>query len=207
MPDNNRVLREDASRDLSLDGRFSSIAGARLPEWDEIPNLELYMDQVISYVAAMLKPFMPADDGRIVTASMVNNYVKKDVLPAPVKKRYRRLHIAYLLMILIAKSELQLREIRLLLERVRDDLRKQEASPVSDPEADAARLYGVFLAMYSRARQAVFAELPADETDSLVPEETASVRALYWICLTSCARLRSILQVQDLTASPAENEK
>ena len=207
MAENDGDRRRDEGRNVWLNEDFRRIAEARLPEWDEIPNLELYMDQVISYVTEMLQAFMPAGDGKIVTASMVNNYVKKGVMPSPVKKRYKRTHVAYLFMILIAKSELQLREISLLLELVREDLRAQDAAAVQDPKKDTERLCRVFLTVYSRARLVVFSGKNESHTDYEHADDIASVRALYWICLTGCARTRSVLQVQDLAADFNKDRK
>ena len=87
-----------------LKKRFEALAGERLPLWEDIPDLELYMDQVVSIVTDGLLPFNITESDIVLTPSMVNNYVKKKVMPAPVKKRYKRTHIAYLFIILIAKS-------------------------------------------------------------------------------------------------------
>ena len=57
----------------------------RLPRWEELPDLELYMDQVLSLIRKYLLPYSGFDDNGL-TASMVNNYVKAGILPAPVKK-------------------------------------------------------------------------------------------------------------------------
>ena len=55
-----------------------------IPKWDDLPNIELYMDQVVAYVNTVLEPLpMPP-----ITPAMVNNYVKKQVLMAPKKKKY-----------------------------------------------------------------------------------------------------------------------
>ena len=84
-----------------------------LPAWRELPDLELYMDQVLS----LTERWLGADGGaRGLTASMVNNYVKLGVLPAPVKKRYGRVHLARLLMICLLKPVLPIASIRALLE-------------------------------------------------------------------------------------------
>ena len=93
--------------------RFSNI---RLPEWDELPDLDLYMDQVISLLQRYLGQF-PSPDEKGITSSMINNYVKQGVIPPPKKKRYTRIHLAYLIMVYILKSALSISHIRLLLEK------------------------------------------------------------------------------------------
>ncbi len=85
-----------------------------LPRWEELPDLELYMDQVLSLIARYLGAY-PGIDSRGLTASMVNNYVKAGVMPAPVRKKYTRVHLAHLLMVCILKQSLPLSVIRRLI--------------------------------------------------------------------------------------------
>ena len=63
-----------------------SNAACRLPRWAELPDLELYMDQVLLLAERSLGPDAPSDH-KGLTASMVNNYVKLGLLPPPVKKK------------------------------------------------------------------------------------------------------------------------
>ena len=88
-------------------------AQRRLPRWEELPDLELYMDQILSLTERYLGT---SDGGRKgLTAAMVNNYVKLGVMPAPVKKKYTRLHLAYLLIICTLKPVLPIDEIGRML--------------------------------------------------------------------------------------------
>lgn len=86
-----------------------------LPNYGELPSIELYMDQVISLIKDYLAPFSPLWEGRIVTRSMINNYVKLHIMPAPVNKRYRKEHLAYLIIICILKQTLPIRSIVALI--------------------------------------------------------------------------------------------
>lgn len=90
------------------------VSGLRLPRWQDLPDLELYMDQVLSLVSRYLGSY-PGFDRKGLTASMVNNYVKAGVVPAPVKKKYRRDHLANLIIVCILKSSLPLDAIRQML--------------------------------------------------------------------------------------------
>ncbi len=76
-----------------------------LPTWEELPDLELYMDQVVSLVIRYvnLQPHSALKDS-ILTASAVNNYVRLKLIPPPVKKRYSRIHLAYLIVICCLKG-------------------------------------------------------------------------------------------------------
>ena len=64
--------------------------------WERLPELELYMDQVVTFLNRQLEPFTTGDE-RLLTPSMVNNYVKDGVLPRPEKKKYSRNHLAMLM--------------------------------------------------------------------------------------------------------------
>ena len=88
---------------------------AALPRWAELPDLALYMDQVLLLAERALAR-RPGVDRRGLTASMVNNYVKLGVLPAPAKKKYSRAHVARLLMICLLKSVFPIAAIQKLIE-------------------------------------------------------------------------------------------
>ena len=77
------------------------ITDYHLPEWDSIPDLGLYMDQVVVLLAQYLNfiPAMPGGKESFVTSSTINNYVRLKIMPAPVKRKYFRVHIAYLISI------------------------------------------------------------------------------------------------------------
>lgn len=79
----------------------------RLPYWDELPTLELYMDQVIIVLNDYLDYYASeSGDEKLITPAMVNNYVKQKLIPAPVKKKYGRVHLALLMMICTLKQTL-----------------------------------------------------------------------------------------------------
>ena len=86
-----------------------------LPAWADFPDIELYMDQVLSLMTRYLGAGQ--GDDKPLTASMVNNYVKIGLVPAPVKKRYLREHLAYLLFVCVLKPIMPLASIRAMLDR------------------------------------------------------------------------------------------
>ena len=77
----------------------------RLPDWNDIPNIGLYMEQVIILLKEYLD-YLPPEikDEQIITAATINNYVRTKIMPEPVKKKYYRVHIAYLVMICTMKQ-------------------------------------------------------------------------------------------------------
>ena len=80
------------------------------PKWEDIPNIDLYLDQVLLYVNQVCAPVSP-DKDKCLTASMVNNYVKHGYLTKPDKKKYQRQQIARLIAITTLKSVFSIQEI------------------------------------------------------------------------------------------------
>ena len=87
-----------------------------LPTWEEIPDFGLYMDQIITLLKRYLD-YLPPDvqDGEVITAATINNYVRKKTMPEPIKKRYYRTHIAYLIMICSLKHTLSMNMISTII--------------------------------------------------------------------------------------------
>lgn len=90
----------------------ASIQDFRLPRYQEIPDVGLYLEQVAIYISERLAPL----ENITLTGSMISNYVKKGLLKSPVKKQYDRDQVAYLFFIAIAKSVISMEDIRLLFE-------------------------------------------------------------------------------------------
>jgi hypothetical protein len=79
----------------------------RLPAWEEIPDLGLYMEQVLALLTEYLD-YLPPElkEEQFITAATINNYVRNRYMPKPYKKKYYRIHIAYLVMICTLKQSL-----------------------------------------------------------------------------------------------------
>ena len=87
-----------------------------LPKWEQFPDIELYMDQVISLITKYLDIYCRAvGTEKLITPSMINNYVKLDILPPPKKKKYSRTHIAYLIIICTLKQTLDMATIQKII--------------------------------------------------------------------------------------------
>lgn len=84
----------------------------RLPRWEELPDFDLYMDQVLGLTENYLYVFNTGNEKKIVTSSMVNNYVKLGMLPKPNKKRYTKKHLVYLIAFTVLKQVLTIPEIK-----------------------------------------------------------------------------------------------
>ena len=92
------------------------LAAYRLPEWDAIPDFGLYMEQVVQLLKQYLD-YLPPElkQAEPITAAAINNYVRTKLLPEPRKKRYYRIHIAYLIMICTLKQSLRLSMLQVIL--------------------------------------------------------------------------------------------
>lgn len=87
----------------------------RLPRWEDLPDIELYMDQVITLMAKFFGKFSSKEE-TLLTPSMINNYVKNGIIPAPVKKKYSRTHLFRLIIICVMKPVLPINDIGALIE-------------------------------------------------------------------------------------------
>ena len=94
---------------------FDSIQSLHLPRFEELPEIDLYMDQVVVLMQKYLEPLLGDGSDKAITPSMINNYVKQGAVPAPVKKRYGREHIAQLIIICIFKQILPIPSIQAIM--------------------------------------------------------------------------------------------
>lgn len=88
----------------------------RLPEWENIPDIGLYMEQVIELLKIYLD-YLPPElkENQIITAAAINNYVRKKIMPEPKKKKYYRVHIAYLIIICSLKQSLSISTLQKMI--------------------------------------------------------------------------------------------
>lgn len=89
----------------------SQIRALDIIEIEDIPNIDLYMDQVTTFMEKSLKGYKRSEDDKILTKTMINNYAKAKIFPAPVKKKYSRTHLMLLIMIYHLKSILSIKDI------------------------------------------------------------------------------------------------
>ncbi|EOS60817.1 hypothetical protein C815_00825 [Firmicutes bacterium M10-2] len=90
------------------------------PKWDEFPSVDLYMDQIVEYINTSLQKLGMKNETKFITKSMVNNYVKNSVLIPPIKKRYNKNHIGYLIVVCLLKQCFSLAEISEMIEIYRN---------------------------------------------------------------------------------------
>lgn len=96
--------------------KIKSFKDFNMPRWDDLPEIDLYMDQVISVTDKLLSS-LSVEDTPILTPSMINNYVKNRIIPPPVKKKYSREHLAKLIIICIMKPIMEISAIADIMTR------------------------------------------------------------------------------------------
>ncbi len=87
---------------------LETIRNQTLPLYDDLPEIELYLDQVLEFVNGTCGHLFGK---AVLTRGMVNNYVKQKVMPAPLRKRYSKDHLAYLIAISVLKSVLNIQDV------------------------------------------------------------------------------------------------
>ncbi len=91
----------------------------KIPRWEEIPNIDLYLDQVVNFIDESLANCIIEEVNikkeetthKVITKTMINNYVKQGVVEPPIKKKYTKKHIAYLIIISILKQVYSINDI------------------------------------------------------------------------------------------------
>lgn len=91
---------------------IAPIAEFRLPRYEELPDVGLYLEQTVRFVNGCLSPLGEQE----LTSSMVSNYVKQRLIPAPERKRYNADHIARILFIAVIKPVVSLEGLGLMFE-------------------------------------------------------------------------------------------
>lgn len=143
----------------------------RLPAWDDIPDIGLYMDQVVTLLKQYLD-YLPPElkESQFITASAINNYVRTKVMPEPVKKRYYRVHIAYLIIICTLKQSLSLAMIQKVIPM---GISPEEVRGIYASFVHRHEMTAVFFAKV--VREAAAPILKHDEVPEIAANDTAEL--------------------------------
>lgn len=87
-----------------------------LTSYEKLPDIDLYMDQMITYLERNLNTFAISSLDKQITSSMINNYVKADCIPNPILKKYNKEHIALILEICLLKRAVNISDIKQILD-------------------------------------------------------------------------------------------
>ena len=87
-----------------------------LTSYEKLPDIDLYMDQMITYLERNLNTFSLSSLDKQITSSMINNYVKGDCIPNPIAKKYNKEHIALILQICLLKRAINISDIKQIID-------------------------------------------------------------------------------------------
>ena len=184
------------------------ITDYHLPEWEAIPDFGLYMDQVIVLLEQYLS-FIPSPAGtkeHFVTSSTINNYVRLKIMPAPVKRKYHRVHIAYLIMILTMKQSLSISDVQKVIP---PDSSEEEVRVVYEDYSEKFRRLALFFnqQVQSGAEGIHASEQSSDNAVELLVIESALIAGFSKILAEKLIRLcgadtEDVLAAENETAQP-----
>lgn len=101
-------VRKELLQMKDISREFSAF---HMPRWAELPEIDLYMDQVVGFIDSKLAIFAESEEGNIITPTMINNYVKQKLVTPPVMKKYGKSKLAFFLLVAIIKRVLSMNEI------------------------------------------------------------------------------------------------
>ena len=110
MKNNNEKLR----------GIFARLDSLDYVKPEQIPNIDLYMDQVTTFMDEHLKKSKRYPEDKVLTKTMINNYAKNNLLPPPIKKKYTKEHMLLLIYIYYFKNFLAFSDIETLFQPITD---------------------------------------------------------------------------------------
>ena len=152
---------------------------------EDIPNIDLYMDQITTFMDSQLASSKRHEEDKILTKTMINNYAKNNLLPPPEKKKYTKEHVLTLIFIYYFKSILSISDIQGILNPITDKYFGKDASyslediykEVFGLEHQETRRIMKDLAKKFNTAMGTFADAPEDEADLL--------RTFSFICMLS----------------------
>ncbi len=102
-----------------------------LPRFNELPDIDLYMDQVTTFMEDNLGEFKRKEEDKILTKTMINNYTKNQILPPPIKKKYSKEHLMLLILTYHLKQILSISNIHTLLSPISEKYNADKTQSVS----------------------------------------------------------------------------
>lgn len=99
---------------------------------DDIPNIDLYMDQVTTYLNDKFANTKRHEDDKLMTKTMINNYVKSRLLPSPEKKKYTKDHMMVLIMIYFFKNIISINDVNKIITPLLDSYFHNDEIPLEN---------------------------------------------------------------------------
>ena len=108
----------------ALENWLNELNNFSFKNYEELPDIDLYMDQVVTFLDKQLYIFQNNTLDKQITSSMINNYVKGEVLPSPISKKYNREHLALIEEICTLKQVLSIADVK----QIEDDRYQDKTS-------------------------------------------------------------------------------
>ena len=156
------------NKDL-LNSILQNLSSLKMPHSDDLPNIDLYMDQVTTYMERYLSVSKRYEEDKILTKTMINNYAKNNLLPPPEKKKYTKEHILTLIYIYYFKNLLSINDIQAILnpltqryfsntatysfEEIYDEVLKMTSNELEELKEDVIRKYAISNASFPDAKK------------------------------------------------------
>jgi len=149
----------------------------RPASWDELPDIPLYMDQVVGYLSRQLISFEESD---VLTPAMINNYIKDGLVGRANGKKYGPEHLAYLTAITAMKQVLSVREMRALVELGREG-------------RDTRQLYDFFCQTLDQALAGAAGSLDPGIPEEDLPKLVLSLAMRSYASALACRRVLAVM--------------
>ena len=94
---------------------MNKLINFRIPRWNELPDIPLYLDQILVLLDEWYGDYLSVDGKKVMTKTMINNYVKLKYIPAPVNKKYNKTSVASIFIIAILKTVFTIDEVSKLI--------------------------------------------------------------------------------------------
>lgn len=174
----------------------------------DVPNIDLYMDQVTTFMDNRLrKSSRYPEQDKIMTKTMINNYAKNDLLPAPNKKKYSKEHILVLIFIYYYKGFLSIGDIQTLLKPITDKyFHTEESFTIEDIYEE---IFGMQQEEVEMLKKDVMEKYEkAENTFQDAPEEDQEfLRKFSFICLLGFDVYMKKMLIEKLIDDMRETEK
>jgi hypothetical protein len=153
------------------------LAQERPDGWEDLPDIPLYMDQVVGYLSRQLVSF---EEGDGLTSAMINNYIKDGLLSRANGKKYDQEHLAYLTAISALKQVLSVREMRALVTMGKEG-------------RDTKKLYDFFCRTLDQAMGETANALDEDTSDHDLPKLVLTLALRSYVDGLACRRVLAIM--------------
>ena len=136
-----------------------SVNKFHMPRWNELPNVDLYLDQVVNLINSTLSPYIFLNNDKkkeniqVLTKTMINNYVKNNLIEAPEKKLYSKIQVAKLFVICILKLVYSMQDIKILI-------------AIALENCDAQKKYDSFCDLFEKALACTFNQADFIDTNT-----------------------------------------